>query len=111
MHKEFTTSYNNIETFLGVYKTEEDAAIAYDMAAKKIYGKNARLNFPNSKNSKVPKRLIRRRKVVQMKDGKIIAEFQSIKEASFANKCLSTSIVNCCRGYIKTSGGFNWKYA
>lgn len=35
------------KTHLGYFKTPEEAAQVYDNAAREIYGKNARLNFPN----------------------------------------------------------------
>ena len=41
-------SINGKVTSVGFFKRKEDAARAYDKAAKKHYGEFARLNFPNS---------------------------------------------------------------
>ena len=53
------------------------------------------------------------RKVIQInKDTKeIIKIYNSIKEASKELKINYSSIVNCCKGRYKTSGGYIWKYA
>lgn len=53
----------------------------------------------------------RKRPVEQLtKEGKHIATFQSIKEASLATKCQPTSIIQVCSGKFKTSLGYKWKY-
>lgn len=39
--------------WLGTYSTAGDAAVAYDEAAKVMYGSNAILNFPNSSNGNI----------------------------------------------------------
>ena len=48
--------------------------------------------------------------VLQIKDGKIIAEFYSILEAERRTGIDNTHISLCCKGKQKTSGGFLWKY-
>ena len=60
-----------------------------------------------SNNTNVPK------KVIQInKDTKeIIKIYNSIIEASKELKINRTGITKCCRGRLKTSGGYIWKYA
>lgn len=48
--------------------------------------------------------------VLQIKDGKVIAEFYGINEASRIARVYSSNICNCCKGKIKTAGGYVWKY-
>lgn len=44
------------------------------------------------------------------KDGKHIADYETITSASNKLGIIRTSIVNCLRGSSKTSGGFIWRY-
>jgi hypothetical protein len=44
------------------------------------------------------------------KTGTIIEEWNSAKEAGEALKIKTTNITSCCRGEIKSAGGFIWKY-
>ena len=44
------------------------------------------------------------------KDGKFIAEYPSIMEASRQTGCNQGHICSCCKGRLKTCGGFIWKY-
>lgn len=48
--------------------------------------------------------------VLQIKDGKIIAEFYGIKEASEKIGCSQSLIVCACNKKIKTAKGFVWEY-
>lgn len=49
-HKRFSASLVKDQTsyYLGIFDTPEDAAVAYDIAAKKHFGEFALLNFPNT---------------------------------------------------------------
>lgn len=48
------------------------------------------------------------RQVIQIKDGKITATFDSVSSAKQIT--FITNISSCCRGKIKTAGGYQWKY-
>ena len=43
-------------------------------------------------------------------DGKLIAEYPSIRGASRQTGCNQSSICQCCKGKRKSSGGYIWKY-
>ena len=44
------------------------------------------------------------------KDGKFLAEYPSIMEASRQTGCHHQSICSCCKGNLKTCGRYIWKY-
>lgn len=48
--------------------------------------------------------------VLQIKDGKIIAEFYGTLEASKSVRCDRSLIVDACNKKIKTAKGFVWEY-
>ena len=49
--------------------------------------------------------------VIQMNGGgKYINEFKSITDAALQTKIHPGSINKCCRGKIKTAGGYKWEY-
>ena len=72
------------------------------------------LNRKGKKNPKLSKTLRERYgvKVNQYTlDGEFIARYNSLVEASQIINKRSHGIGDCCRGRIKSSGGFIWKYA
>lgn len=44
------------------------------------------------------------------KTGELIAEYSSIHEAERQTGCRNGSICECCKGNLKTCGGYIWKY-
>ena len=44
------------------------------------------------------------------KDGELIAEYQSIREAERQTGCNKGNICSCCKGKYKSAGGFIWRY-
>lgn len=47
---------------------------------------------------------------VELKTGKIIQMYESASEAGRATGLCDSSIVKCCKGKLKTCGGFSWRY-
>lgn len=47
--------------------------------------------------------------IIQTKNGKIIAKFYGASEAERITGVLRTAILNCCHGWSKTAGGYQWK--
>ena len=56
-------------------------------------------------------RTARYRKVVQIKDGKVVRMYDSIIIASKETHIHVNKISDVCRGKRKTTGGFEWRYA
>ena len=49
--------------------------------------------------------------VIQLsKDGELIAEYPSTREAERQTGCCHGNICNCCKGKYKSCGGYIWKY-
>lgn len=48
--------------------------------------------------------------VLQIRNGIIISEFGSIKEATRMTGIPDTNIINCCKGRYKQSHGYQWRY-
>lgn len=68
--------------------------------SKKRKGKNLYADNPNAKQ------------VIQYdKNMNYISTFLTIKEAAEITGCSHSNISSCCRGRIKSSGGYKWRYA
>lgn len=50
--------FNNKQNYLGTYNIEEDAAQAYDIAALKLFGKDAKLNFSELREDYINNKII-----------------------------------------------------
>ena len=50
------------------------------------------------------------KKVIQLKDGQIIAKYESVAEASRQVNISSSCISSCCNGKKLLTGDFSWKY-
>ena len=44
------------------------------------------------------------------KDGEFIAEYPSIMEAERQTGCKNENICSCCKGKLKSTGGYIWRY-
>ena len=45
------------------------------------------------------------------KDGELIAEYSSAREAERQTGCHNQHICDCCKGKRKSAGGYVWRYA
>lgn len=48
--------------------------------------------------------------VLQIKDGRIVSQYCSLREAADCNHIDYSNMSKCCLGKQKTAGGFQWKY-
>lgn len=68
-------------------------------------------HFPQETIEKIRLSQPNRRPVVQLDlNGSLIGVYDSIAEAARQTGCNSRHISECCRGLLKTTGGFKWQY-
>lgn len=81
---------------------------------------NKRNNSPDnllvvtrSEHAKIHRKDISRKKrVIQLsKDGEVLATWDSAKEAGKSVHVFPGNISKCCRGHLKSTGGYLWKFA
>ena len=89
---EWCTAFYNMN-----YGTCQERAKRHTDYTKEIYKINARINGA-----------VRSRKVIQLKNNQIIAEYNSINEAFRKTKILH--IGECANGLRKTAGGYSWQF-
>lgn len=47
---------------------------------------------------------------IDMKDGVILEEYRSMREAERSTGIFESNISQCCKGRTRSAGGFRWKY-
>jgi len=60
--------------------------------------------FRDKDTSKKPK------SVIQIKDGEIINEYESVSDAARKTNVIRSSITYCCKLKVKSAGGFIWRF-
>ena len=99
--RELNVSYN---TVYNVLKEERKSTKGYQIR----YKEND--NFPNKINPYIS-RQGGSYVVLQLdKNNNILNEYKSVNEAARQTGCDSSAISKVCRGKLKTTGGFKWKY-
>ena len=72
-----------------------------------MYGKH----HSEETRRKMSESTISKKPVLQFsKDGELIAEYLSTREAERQTGCYHQHICKCCKGNLKSTGGFIWKY-
>lgn len=105
-------SNNKSNNHYFIYKNERHTISEWS----KLLNIKKEILYDRINNSKIPldniftKPIGRNRKIIQYDlDGNFIKEYNSLSEA--IKQIGNTSIYACCRGKIKTAGGYVWRYA
>ena len=103
--------YNSSEYGNGNFKRSEELKkkISESQIGEKAYwyGKH----FSEESKKKIAESTISKKPVLQFsKDGELIAEYPSEMEACRHTGCDNSNIYKCCKGKLKSVGGFIWKY-
>jgi hypothetical protein len=68
-------------------------------------------NTKSHSDRKIGKNKSQLRAVIQLnKDEAFVKEYHSVNQAARETGLRSTSIIQCCRGNNKSSGGYLWRY-
>ena len=101
-------SIKEAEEFLGVKKAEANICYCCQGKKKRAYGYIRR--YDDDDREVTPLSPYREPICQFDKDGRYIATYDSIEEASKATGVIKTGIGNTVRGRTRTSGGFIWKF-
>lgn len=97
-HKNGIKTDNRVENLEFVTRSENVLHSYHTLKRKAVWRDKKGKNNPNSKI------------VLQIKDGKIVAEFCGTAEASRKTGFHQESISRACNRKLKTTGGFEWGY-
>lgn len=99
-HKNGNRADNRVENL------EFCTASENNLHSYRVLHKKPNINWLNKFGELHPRHKI----VLQIQDGKIIAEFGGVRDAARKTGIHFNSIAQCCRGEYKSAGGFQWKY-
>ena len=91
------------ESHIGKHHSEETRKKLSESLTGRVFSEEHKKRMSDSQ----PKKSI----LQFSKDGKLIAEYPSTMEAERQTGCANSSICKCCKGKLKSCGGYIWKYA